>query len=427
MPTLGLYLGLFGTFFVCGTPIVLALAVAAIIMLMMNGIDLMVFASKFMVSIDNYSLTAMFFFIFAGEIMNNGGMTRRLVSVVSRWVKNIPGGLAIVAVISCGLFAAINGSAIATMIAIGAIMYPAMVKQGYPPAFAAAVVAAGGVVGPIIPPSIPMIVYGSATGDSIAALFCGGVLLGVLICLAEILVVYCISKKHGYGVGAVTQIDFGSSKGVVWALVFPVLIFISIVCGLMTATETSAFAVVYAWVVGTFVYKEFNWKELPAMMRKSMKSSGTVMAIVGAATAVGWVLTYARVPQQVTEMMVSTIKNQNVFMIISFLILFVVGMIMDLTPAIMILTPIFMGPVAAFHIDTIYFGVFFCSVLTAGLITPPVGTLIYLGCSQSKKSFGEMVKALIPFIIAIYGVLLVVSIFPSIITFLPKMVFKLYR
>ena len=426
MNTLFIYLGLFGVFFVIGSPIVLALAISAIIMLQINGIDLTVFASKFMVSMDNFSLTAMFFFILAGEIMNGGGITRRIVAVVSKSVKNIPGGLAIISIISCGIFAAINGSAIATMIAISAILFPAMVKDGYPPAFAVACLAAGGVVGPIIPPSIPMIVYGSATGDSIAALFSGGVILGILIIAAEILVVYVISKKNGYGGKTDASTEFGSTKGVIWALLFPIIIFVSIVTGAMTATETSAFAVFYAFVIGQFVYKEFDITQLPNMMRRSMKSSGTIMAIVGAASAVAWILTYNRVPQMVTEAMVASISNKSIFMIVTFFILFLVGMIMDLTPAIMILTPIFMGPVAAFGIDPVFFGVFFCSVLTAGLVTPPVGTLIYLGCSQAKKSYGEMVKQLIPFIIAIYAVLFVVTLLPEIIVFLPKNVFKLY-
>ena len=334
--------------------------------------------------------------------------------------------MAIIALVSCALFAAINGSAIATSIAIGSILYPAMVKQGYPPAFAAAVIAGGGVVGPIIPPSIPMIVYGATTGDSIAALFSGGIVLGILVVAAEVLAAYLISKKNGYG-GAKEEVDFGSTKGILWALAFPVIIFVSIIGGIMTATETSALAVVYAWFVGTFIYREFKLTELPFMTVKAMKGAGSVMAIVGAATAVAWVLTYDRVPQQVTEAMVKSISGPGLFMVVSFLILFVIGMIMDLTPAILILTPIFMLPVKAFGIDPIYFGVFFCAVLTAGLVTPPVGTLIYLGCSQSKASFSEVVKKLLPFVLAMYAVLFIASLLPDLITFLPKQVFKLYN
>ena len=425
METLFLYLGLFGVFFAIGVPIVLALSIAAVIMLLMNGYDLLVFAQKFMVSLDNFNLTAMFFFIFAGEIMNGGGMTRRIVAAVSKAVKGIPGGLAIIAILSCAVFAAINGSAIATAIAIGSFLYPAMTKQGYPPAFASAVIAAGGVIGPIIPPSIPMIVYGATTGDSVAALFTGGVIIGVIITAAECFAAYLVSKKYGYGTGKESA-DFGSTKGFLWAIVFPVLIFVSITSGFMTATEASAMAVVYAWLVGAFVYKEFKLRDLPSMVLKAMKGSGAVMAIVGAATAVGWVLTYARVPQDVTEAMVRSIHGPVVFMVVSFAILFIVGMIMDLTPAILILTPIFMGPIKAFGIDPIYFGVFFCATLTAGLVTPPVGTLIYLGCSQSNKSLGEVVRQLLPFIAAIYAALFLSVLFPELITFLPKEIFHLY-
>ena len=426
MDTLITYLALFGAFFAVGVPIVLSLSVAAVVMLLMNGMDLLIFAQRFIVSMDNFSLTAMFFFIFAGEIMNGGGMTKRIIAAVSKLVKGLPGGLAIIATLSCALFAAINGSAIATSIAIGSIMYPAMIKQGYPATFAAAVIAAGGVVGPIIPPSIPMIVYGATTGDSIAALFAGGIILGSMIVIGQVILIYFIAKKKGYGTGDGKNFDFGTTKGVAWALAFPVIIFVSIIGGFMTATETSALAVVYAWVVGTFIYKEFKMKDLPGMVYKAMKGSGYVMAIVGAATAVAWVLTFERVPQQVTEAMVQGINAPATFMVISFFLLLVIGMIMDLTPAILILSGIFMGPVLAFGIDPIYFGVFFCAVLTAGLITPPVGTLIYLGCSQSKAKFNDMVRALFPFVVVVYVVLFLVSLFPDIITYLPKEVFNLY-
>lgn len=424
MSTLLIYLGLFGVFFVFGVPIVSSLSIAAVLMLIINSLDLQIFANIFVRSMDNFSLTAMFFFILAGEIMNGGGMTRRIIAGVSRVIHGVPGGLAIIAVVSCALFAAINGSAIATAIAIGSILFPAMVKQGYGRAFSASVIAAGGIIGPIIPPSIPMIIYGATTGDSIAALFAGGIVLGILIAGAEVIVVYVVSKKRGYGVG-VQEIDFGDTKGIIWALIFPVFIFASIVGGVMTATETSAFAVVYAWVVGAFVYKEFKPSQFPAMVKRAMLGSGMVMAIVGAASAVAWVLTFERVPQDVTAAMVGGLNTPTLFMMVSFGILLIVGMIMDLTPAILILTPIFMGPVIAFGVDPVYFGVFFCSVLSAGLITPPVGTLIFTGCSTSERPLGEVVRELAPFVVAVYLVLFVSALFPEIITFVPRQLFGL--
>ena len=425
MNTLLTYLALFGVLFAVGSPVVLSLAAAAVAMLWLKDIEFLVFAQKFIVSMDNFGLSAMFFFILAGEIMNGGGMTRRIIAAVSRLVKGIPGGMAIITILSCGLFAAINGSAIATMLAIGAIMYPAMVRQGYSPAFSAATVAAGGVVGPIIPPSIPMIVYGSTTGDSVAALFAGGFIIGAIVLAGECFAAYWVSKRRGWGVN-VPEIEFGDTNGIAWALVFPVLIMTSITSGLMTPTETASMAVIYAWFVGTFIYREFKIRDLPAMSATAMKGSAAVMAIVGAATAVGWILTYDRVPQQITETMVANIHGPLAFMAVTFMILFLVGMIMDLTPAILILTPIFVGPVAAFGIDPIYFGVFFCATLTAGLITPPVGTLIYLGCSMSKSSLSEVVGELLPYIIAVYAALFISVVFPEVITYLPKNVLHLY-
>jgi C4-dicarboxylate transporter DctM subunit len=270
-----------------------------------------------------------------------------------------------------------------------------------------------------------MIVYGSTTGDSVAALFTGGFLIGALIVAAEIVVAYWVSKRRGWGTKA-SHIDFGDTKGIAWALVFPVLIMSSIMSGLMTPTETASMSVMYAWFVGALVYKEFRIGALPAMAATAMKSSAAVMAIVGAATAVGWILTYERVPQQVAEAMVSAIGSPLVFMVTTFCILFVVGMIMDLTPAILILTPIFVAPVAAFGVDPIFFGVFFCASLTAGLISPPVGTLIYLGCSMSGSSLTEVVRELLPYIAAVYAVLFLSVAFPEIITYLPKTVLNLY-
>jgi C4-dicarboxylate transporter DctM subunit len=425
MNSLLLYLVSFGILFTLGVPVVLALAAAALVMLWAIDIEFLVFAQKFMVSMDNFGLVAMLCFILAGEIMNGGGMTRRIIAAVSRAVKGIPGGLALVTLISCAVFAAINGSAIATMLAIGSIMYPAMVRQGYSPAFSAACCAAGGVVGPIIPPSIPMIVYGSTTGDSVAALFSGGFIIGVLITFGYCAVAYWVSRRKGWGVD-VPEIDFGNTKGIVWALIFPVLIMASITGGFMTPNETSAMAVVYAWFVGTFIYREFDYRELPTMVVTAMKGSAAVMAIVGAATSVGWILTYQRVPQQITELLVANIHSPILFMAVTFMILFMVGMIMDLTPAILILTPIFVGPVAAFQIDPIYFGVFFCATLTAGLITPPVGTLIYLGCTMSKSSLTEVVRALLPFVAAVYAALFLAVVFPEVITYVPKTLLRLY-
>ena len=223
--------------------------------------------------------------------MNSGGMTKRIIAAVSKYFGNIPGGLAVIAGISAAIFAAINGSAIATAVAIGAIMIPAMKEQKYDPAFSGAVVAAGGVVGPIIPPSIPVILYGSITGASIPGLFMGGLTLGVLITLGHVIVSYCIGKKRGYYVKKgekMAGVSPEDSKGVVWALLLIIFIMVTVSMGIFTATESAAFSVVYAFVISKFVYKELDLSNISEIFKKSMGSTASVMAIVGSATAVAW-------------------------------------------------------------------------------------------------------------------------------------------
>lgn len=424
MSILGLYLLIFAVFFAIGVPIVLSLSVSAVMLLLISHVDLLVFTQQFFKSLDSYSLTAIFFFVLTGELMNSGGMTKRIISAVSKGFGNVPGGLAIIAGISAAIFAAINGSAIATAVAIGAIMIPAMKEQQYDPAFSGAVVAAGGVVGPIIPPSIPVILYGSITGASIPGLFMGGLTLGILITLGHVAVSYCIGKKRGYYVKKgehVTGVNPEDSKGVIWAILLIVFIMATVSFGVFTATESAAFSVVYSFVISKFVYKELDLKRLGEIFKRSMTQTGSVMAIVGSASAVAWVLSYNRVPQMVADFLLTFAQTKLQFMLIVFFLLLIVGMIMDLTPANLILAPIFIAPIQMYGIDPIYFGVIFLAILTSGLITPPVGTLIYTSCSMTKTPFSRMNKALIPYILVTYGVIMLAVVFPPIITFLPSL------
>lgn len=422
MGILVLYLVIFAVFFAVGVPIVLSLSVSAILLLGISHVDLLVFTQQFFKSMDSYSLTAIFFFVLTGELMNSGGMTKRIIAAVSKGFGNVPGGLAIIAGISAAIFAAINGSAIATAVAIGAIMIPAMKEQNYDSSFSGAVVAAGGVVGPIIPPSIPVILYGSITGASIPGLFMGGLTLGVLITLGHVAVSYVIGKKRGYYVKKgekVAGVNPEDSKGVIWALLLIVFIMVTVSFGVFTATESAAFSVVYSFVISKFVYKELDLSRLGEIFQKSMTQTGSVMAIVGSASAVAWVLSYNRIPQMVADFLLTFAQTKLQFMLIVFVLLIIVGMIMDLTPANLILAPIFIAPIQAYGIDPIYFGVIFLAVLTAGLITPPVGTLIYTSCSMTKTTFSQMNKALIPYIAVTYAIILLAVMFPPIITFLP--------
>lgn len=424
MGILGLYLIIFAVFFAVGVPIVLSLSVSAVLLLFISNVDLLVFTQQFFKSLDGYSLTAIFFFVLTGELMNSGGMTKRIIAAVSKGFGKVPGGLAIIAGISAAIFAAINGSAIATAVAIGAIMIPAMKEQNYDSAFSGAVVAAGGVVGPIIPPSIPVILYGSITGASIPGLFMGGLMLGILITAGHVAVSCFIGKKRGYYVKkgeAIAGVKPEDSRGVMWAFLLIVFIMVSVSLGIFTATESAAFSVVYSFVISKFVYRELDLSRLGEIFRRTMSQTGSVMAIVGSASAVAWVLSYNRIPQMVADFLLAFAQNKLQFMLITFALLIIVGMIMDLTPANLILAPIFIAPIRAYGVNPIYFGVIFLAVLTAGLITPPVGTLIYTSCSMTKTTFSRMNKALIPYILVTYGVILLAVIFPQIITFLPNL------
>ena len=258
MGILGLYLIIFAVFFAVGVPIVLSLSVSAVLLLFISNVDLLVFTQQFFKSLDSYSLTAIFFFVLTGELMNSGGMTKRIIAAVSKGFGKVPGGLAIIAGISAAIFAAINGSAIATAVAIGAIMIPAMKEQNYDSAFSVAVVAAGGVVGPIIPPSIPVILYGSITGASIPGLFMGGLMLGILITAGHVAVSCFIGKKRGYYVKkgeAIAGVKPEDSRGVMWAFLLIVFIMVSVSLGIFTATESAAFSVVYSFVIYKFEYR----------------------------------------------------------------------------------------------------------------------------------------------------------------------------
>ena len=246
--------------------------------------------------------------------------------------------------------------------------------------------------------------------------------MGILITLGHVAVSYIIGKKRGYYVKKgeqVAGVQPGDSKGVIWALLLIVFIMATVSFGIFTATESAAFSVVYSFVISKFVYKELNIQKLGDIFKKAMTQTGSVMAIVGSASAVAWVLSYNRIPQMVADFLLHFAQTKLAFMLIVFVLLLIVGMIMDLTPANLILAPIFITPIQMYGIDPIYFGVIFLSILTAGLITPPVGTLIYTSCSMTKTSFSKMNRALIPYMLVTYGVIMLAVLFPPIITFLP--------
>ena len=420
MEALYVYIGVFGLFFLAGAPVVIALGMAGLALVLDCHLSFFVFAQQWLMSTDSLSLTAIFCVMLAGEVMNMGGLTKRLVGLASRLVGNRPGGLAIIVGLGSMFFASINGSAIATAAAMGSMMIPAMNEEGYDPEFSGAVVAAGGVVGPIIPPSIPMILYATITSLSVAKVFAGGLFLGILMGISQFVISYYISRKRGYrGSGKAVV---GTTKGAVWALLLPFFIFMTISAGVLTATEAAAFSVFYAFFVCRVIYKEISFKDIPALMVRSFISTSTVMAVVGSASVSAWILTAQQIPQKLAQAIISVVHTPTSFLILTFFILIVVGMLMDLTPAVLILAPVFIEPVKLLHVDPIQFAVIFVATLVVGLITPPVGTLIYTSCSMTKSSFAKISKELFPYMIANLAIIVIGIFFPKLITFIPSMI-----
>ena len=362
-------------FFVVGVPVVLALALAALFLLVVNDVPLTVFAQQWLMSTDSFPLSAIFFFMLAGELMNIGGLTERVIGVASKLVGNRTGGLAYVTAVACMIFAAINGSAIATAVAIGSILLPAMEKQNYPPAFSGAIISAGGVLGPIIPPSIPLILYGTITGVPISKLFIGGVFIGLIMGTGHIIIDYFICKKKGYRAGATAEIM--KTDGAGWALFLPVFLFITISFGVLTPTESSAVACVYAFLISVLVYREIDLKKIPEVVQKSFVGTALVMAVVGAASVAAWILTAEQIPQTVAKAITSVVETPMQFMFLVWVVLSIVGMIMDLTPAILI-------PLACPHEAVTRSGAAASNAMRTASVSVSIGVVVQFTCGAGS-------------------------------------------
>lgn len=345
---------------------------------------------------DSFPLMAIPFFILAGALMEGGGLSRRLVDFASAFVGHKTGGLAIVTVLTCLFFGAISGSAPATVAAIGAIMVPEMLKQGYGKAFSYSLIAAAGILGIIIPPSIPMVMYGVATLESIGAMFLGGFGPGIVAGIFLILMAVHISKKNGY-VGNGLKFSWKrvvqTGRDAIFALVVPIIILGGIYGGFFTATEAASVAVVYGLIAGKIIYKELTFKKFVDSLSSTLITTSTILIIVGTATTLGRVFT----------------------------MLHVTDMIQDTLAAILILAPILSPIVVALGVNPIQFGVMMVLNLAIGLCTPPVGVNLYVASGLGSIAFKDIVKGVLPFLIALLLALLCVTFIPPIVTFLPRL------
>jgi tripartite ATP-independent transporter DctM subunit len=380
-------------------------------------------AQRMATGLDSFALLAIPFFILAGQIMNQGGIARRLIDFAKSLVGMLPGGLAYVQIIAAMLFASISGSAVATASAIGGFMGPQMKKEGYDIEFTTALNITSSTTGLIIPPSNILIVYSLASGGaSIAALFLAGYLPEILVGLSLMFVSGYFAIKRKYPIGGKVPIGVAFRKFIdaVPSLFLVILVIGGIVAGIFTATEASAIAVVYALLL-SFFYKGVNLKELKEVFLSSCNVTAIVALLIATSMAMSWIMSYENIPVIITESLIALSDNPFVILIIINLILLGVGIFMDMTPAVLIFTPIFLPLVVEMGIDPVHFGIIMILNLCIGACTPPVGSVLFVGCGISNISITRVIKPLIPLFIAMIVSLLIVTYVPEITMFLPDL------
>jgi tripartite ATP-independent transporter DctM subunit len=374
--------------------------------------------------LNSFALLAIPFFVLSGLLMGRGGIAKRLIEAAMALVGSLPGGLALVNVLSCMLFGAISGSAVAATSAIGSFMVPEMKKQGYDVDYSAAVTAAAATTGMLIPPSNIMIVYAIASGGvSIAALFVAGYLPGILLGIGLMLVCAGYAKMKGYPLAARLPLSLTFSKlaAAIPSLLMIVLVIGGIISGAFTATEAGAIAVVYSFILAVCVYREVKVIELPAILLKSAETTAIVMALIATSAAMSWILSYENIPQTVSQGLLTLSENPLLILLLINIILLVVGAFMDMTPAVLIFTPIFLPVAVELGMSPLHFGIMMILNLSIGLVSPPVGSVLFVACAVAKTKLESLIKPLLPMYTAMVVVLLLVTYVPAISEFLPNL------
>ena len=409
--------------FLLGVPISFALGLVSLGALSYQDFNLLIVIQRMFGGVDSIALIAIPLFMLSGELMFRGGMSKRLVDFADTLQGHFPSGLAMVSILACMFFAAITGSAIAATAAIGGIMIPLMKEKGYDYTFSAPLLACGGSIGPIIPPSIPLLVYGTLANVSVGALFIGGIIPGILMGIGLMIYCYIIGKKRHY-VGREKAASFheilSTGKDTVLALFMPIIIIGGIMSGIFTPTESGAVAVFYSLVVSVFIYHEMDWKTFWEALVNSAKSSGQVLVVVACASLFTWVITVNQVPQSVTAFLQQAIHNKYMLLLVINIILLIAGTFIDTTSAIVIFAPLFIPLVKAMGIDLIHFGMIIAVNLTIGMCTPPLGVCLFVSGSIAKISLKEQMHDLVPMLGVLLVVLLLVTYVPELTLFLPR-------
>ncbi|MCI8678652.1 MAG: TRAP transporter large permease [Lawsonibacter sp.] len=419
-----IYIVLLFALFLVGVPICFSLGLVSLYGIVEGAYPLNVVIQRLFTGADSIALIAIPLFILAGGLMVQGGISRRIVDFADALIGHLPSGLALVSILACMFFAAITGSAIAATAAIGGIMIPIMEKKGYENTFSAPLMACGGSIGPIIPPSIPLLLYGTMANVSVGKLFIGGFIPGIIMGLGLMIYSYIVGKKRHY-VGrekkATAKEIITTGKDAVLALIMPVIIIGGILSGIFTATESGAIACAYALILGAFVYKELKLKNMFGLFVDCAKSTGQVLVVVACASLFTWVITVAQVPQTVSAFLSSAISNKYLLLLVINVVLLIAGTFIDTTSALVIFTPLFLPLVQAMNIDLIHFGLVMAVNLTIGMCTPPLGVCLFVSGSIAKVSLKEQMKDLLPMLGVLLIVLLIITYIPWTVTLLPDL------
>ena len=402
-----------------GLPIAFALLICGAALMVSQGqIDTTILSQKLLEGADSFPLLAIPFFMLAGELMNAGGISKRIVNFALSWVGHVRGGLGHVAIFASVVMAAISGSAAADTAAIGALLIPMMRRAGYDVPRASGLIAAGGVIAPVIPPSIGMIVFGVIANVSIGKLFLAGIFPGLLMGLSLLVTWQWVARKDQVTVLPRQSMNQRLRTGVdgIWALLMPAGIIGGLKFGVFTPTEAGVAACVYAFVLGVFVYRELPLRAVYGLLVAAAKSTAVVVFLIAAALVSAWLITTSDVPQQVAALLKPFMFNKTVLMFVIMALVVIVGTALDFAPTLMILTPVLMPVIKEAGIDPVYFGVLFIMNNAIGLITPPVGIVLNVICGVSKISMKDLMKGLWPFLWAELIVLFLLVLFPSLVT-----------
>lgn len=407
--------------FILTVPIAVSLGFTSMVMIFEKGVPLTAITQRLFTSIDSFPLMAIPFFILAGTLMEQGGISRRLIDLVNSFVGARTGGLAMVTIFASMFFSAISGSGPATAAAIGSIMIPAMTAKQYDIRFAASTQAAAGELGVIIPPSIPMVLFGIAGGVSISDLFIAGIIPGLLVGLSLMLVAYTIAKKKGYTGGRPRTWGerWSAFKGAILALLMPIIILGGIYGGVFTPTESAIVASAYALVVGLFIYKEIKWKDLYTIFFQTAIMSSIILIVIANAGLFGWILTLEGIPQAIAGWFTSISSTPVIFLLLINIMLFIIGMFFDGGAAIIILAPILVPIAAQLGIDPVHFGIVMIVNLAMGMITPPVGVNLFVVCQIANLKLESLTRYLLPYLIVVIIDILLLSYIPQLSLWLP--------